>query len=66
MSTLVPARDETAEIDLDRQIIDLDKKPTPMTVLIRLAVQYFHRAGYNYADVEEFMRTGHAPGLERS
>lgn len=59
--TLVPGRDDVAEIDLDRQVIDLDKTPTPISVLLRLAMSYFHRAGYDYSDVEQFLRTGEAP-----
>lgn len=60
--TLVPGRDDVAEIDLDRQVIDLEKTPTPISVLIRLAMSYFHHAGYEYADVEHFLRAGEAPG----
>lgn len=59
--TLVPGRDDIAEIDLDRQVIDLDKTPTPISVLIRLAFTYFHRAGYDFADVDQFLRTGEPP-----
>lgn len=59
--TLVPGRDDIAEINLDRQVIDLDKTPTPISVLIRLAMNYFHHAGYAYADVEHFLRTGEPP-----
>lgn len=62
--TLVPGRDDVAEIDLDRQVIDLDKTPTPISVLIRLAMNYFHHAGYDYAHVEHFLRTGEAPAPE--
>lgn len=62
--TLVPGRDDVAEIDLDRQVIDLDKTPTPVSVLIRLALSYFHHAGYDEASVEHFLRTGNAPEIE--
>lgn len=62
--TLVPGRDDVAEIDLDRQVIDLDKTPTPISVLIRLAMNYFHHAGYEYADVQHFLRTGEPPARE--
>lgn len=58
---LVPGRDDIAEIDLERQVIDLDKTPTPISVLIRLAFSYFHRAGYDVTAVDEFLRTGEAP-----
>jgi hypothetical protein len=61
VSTLVPGRDDIAEIDLDRQVIDLDKTPTPISVLIRLAFTYFHRAGYDFGDVEQFLHTGEPP-----
>jgi len=62
--TLVPSRDDVAVIDLDRQVIDLDKTPTPVSVLIRLAMRYFHHADYDYAAVEEFLRTGKPPLAE--
>lgn len=65
VTTLVPGRDDVAEIDLDRQIIDLDKKPTPTTLLIRLAVDYFSSAGCAHADVEHFLRTGRPPDPPR-
>jgi hypothetical protein len=56
--TLVPGRGDIAKIFLDRQVIDLDKTPTPISVLVRLAMNYFHRAGYEYADVDHFLHTG--------
>ena len=64
--TLVPGRDDVAEIDLDRQVIDLDKTPTPISVLIRLALSYFHHAGYDEASIERFLRTGDALAPERA
>ena len=58
VTTLVPGRDDVAEIDLD-------KKPTPITLLIRLTVDYFSSAGCEYADVEHFLRTGRHPDPPR-
>ncbi|MGH2864215.1 MAG: hypothetical protein ACRDJX_03080 [Solirubrobacteraceae bacterium] len=59
--TLVPSRDDVAEIDLARRIIDLDKTPTPISILIRLALTYFHHADYRSADIDHFLRTGEPP-----
>lgn len=59
--TIVPGRADVATIDLARQVIDLDKTPTPISVLIRLAMAYFHRAGYDISDVEHFLHTGTPP-----
>jgi hypothetical protein len=58
---LVPGRSDVAEIDLDRKVIDLDKTPTPISVLIRLAFTYFHSGDYEFADVEHFLHTGKPP-----
>jgi hypothetical protein len=63
---LVPGRDDVAEIDLDRQVIDLDKTPTPISVLIRLALSYFHHASYDEATIEQFLRTGDVPETDSS
>ena len=56
--TIVPGRDDIADIDLARQVINLDKTPTPICVLVRLAMSYFHHTRYHYSDVEHFLRTG--------
>lgn len=64
LHTLVPGRDDVAEIDLSRQVIDLDKTPTPLSLLVRLALAYFHHAGYREGDVEHFLRTGDPPPEE--
>jgi hypothetical protein len=61
LHTLIPGRDDVAEIDLARQVIDLDKTPTPVSLLTRLALTYFHHAGYQESDVEHFLRTGDPP-----
>jgi hypothetical protein len=64
VQTIVPGRDDVAEIDLARQVIDLDKTPTPISVLIRLAMGYFHHATYDMADVDHFLRTAELPSAD--
>jgi hypothetical protein len=61
VQTIVPGRQDIADIDLARQVIDLDKTPTPISVLVRLAMAYFHAADYDVEAVELFLRTGRPP-----
>jgi hypothetical protein len=58
LTVAVPGTDRTAEIDFDRQIIDLDKAPTPLTKLARMAMRFFSRAGYEPERLEGFLKTG--------
>jgi hypothetical protein len=53
----IPGTDGAADLDLDRQIIDLKSQSTPLATLARLAFRFFSRAP-DVARLEHFIATG--------
>lgn len=56
----VPATDGVADIDLDRQVIDLGGQSTPVATLAQMADRFFSRAT-RPEGVEHFLATGEPP-----
>jgi hypothetical protein len=53
----VPGTDVVADIDLDRQVMDMKGRPAPVAALARLAARVFSRDGGQEA-LDHFMATG--------
>ena len=60
VTTIVPGTDSIAEIDLDRQIIDLGGQSTPVATLARMATRFFSRAS-RPEGLDHFLATGEPP-----
>lgn len=60
---VVPGADGVAEIDLDRQVIDLGGQSTPVATLAQMANRYFSRATQPEG-IEHFLATGQGPDAD--
>jgi hypothetical protein len=56
----VPSADAVAKIDLDRQVVDLDGRSTPVATLAHLANRFFSRATRSEG-LDHFLATGEQP-----
>lgn len=59
----VPGTDGVADIDLDRQVIDLGGQSTPVATLAQMANRFFSRATRPEL-IEHFLATGEAPAFD--
>jgi hypothetical protein len=57
VTTVVPGTDWVADVDLDRQIIDVRGQATPVAQLARLATRFFSRAP-SIEGLDHFLATG--------
>jgi hypothetical protein len=62
---VVPGTDWDADVDLDRQIIDLHGQSTPVAVLALMACRFFSRGGVVTQRLEHFLATGEPPAPEQ-
>jgi hypothetical protein len=60
--TSVPGTDGVADIDLDRQVIDLGKQSIPVATLAQMANRFFSRAT-RPEGIEHFLATGEPPAV---
>ena len=65
VTTVVPGTDWVADIDLDRQVIDLKGQSTPVSTLARLAARFFSRA-VDVQGLDHFLATGEPPQTSQS
>jgi hypothetical protein len=61
----VPSTDAVAQIDLDRQVIDLSGHSTPVSTLARMASRFFSRAS-RPEGLDHFLATGEIPPTRHS
>jgi hypothetical protein len=60
VTTIVPGTDWLADLDVDRQIIDMRGQSTPIAQLARLAARFFSRAPSSEG-LDHFLATGEPP-----
>lgn len=60
LTTAVPGTDATADIDLDRQVVDLHGHSTPVASLARMSNRFFSRAS-RPEGLDHFLATGEMP-----
>jgi hypothetical protein len=59
VTTIVPGTDAVADVDLDRQVVDLHGQSTPVSTLARMAARFFSQA-IRPESLDHFLATGEA------